>query len=308
MTSIFFNFQSSLAFILFYFISISPVAMADATPASLPSKFVSKELKISQLTPEGKIYSLAISTNRNTPIIGDRKFDLEVISATGPDHGSIGKNKLSGHDDRVSTANGIGTQIDGLAHVGIDGIHYNGVTSDEIFHPQGVRKYGTETIQPIVARGIVLNIAALKQTTVLADDYKITPADLIAALKRQSLSLRQGDVVLLHTGWLATVGGDAKRFLATSPGLNKEAARYLSQFKVTAVGADNWGVETVPAEDEQEIFPVHQILLAENGIFILENIWTQELADDQINEFLFVLGVPRLQGGVQGIVHPVAIH
>jgi kynurenine formamidase len=73
------------------------------------------------------------------------------------------------------------------------------------------------------------------------------------------------------------------------------------------VGADCWGVEAVPAENPQEVFPVHQILLAKNGVYILENVQTAELAADRAHEFLFVLGQPKFKGAVQSPIHPVAI-
>ena len=75
---------------------------------------------------------------------------------------------------------------------------------------------------------------------------------------------------------------------------------------MVAVGADTWGLETVPFESKN-IFEVHQILLAMNGTYILENMDTAELAKDKAYEFLFVLGQPRFKGGVQSMINPVAI-
>src|SRR5690606_15815989 len=100
---------------------------------------------------------------------------------------------------------------------------------------------------------------------------------------------------------------DPDRFLAAEPGLTMDGAAYLAAKGAVAVGADNWGLEVMPAMDPRDAFPVHQFLLARKGIYILENIQTLELASDQVYEFLFVLAVPRLEGAVQGIVHPVAI-
>jgi len=85
-----------------------------------------------------------------------------------------------------------------------------------------------------------------------------------------------------------------------------EGAKYLTGKGVVAVGADTWGLETVPFESKN-IFEVHQILLAMNGTYILENMNTAPLAADKAYEFLFVLGVPKITGAVQGIINPVAI-
>ena len=74
-----------------------------------------------------------------------------------------------------------------------------------------------------------------------------------------------------------------------------------------AVGADTWGLEAVPHEDPSTFFPVHVKLLAESGVYILENIVTRDLAADRAHEFLFVLGQAKLKGAVQMIINPVAI-
>jgi hypothetical protein len=47
--------------------------------------------------------------------------------------------------------------------------------------------------------------------------------------------------------------------------------------------------------------------LAKNGVYILENMVTHELAADGASEFFFTLGAPRLEGTVQAMINPVAI-
>jgi kynurenine formamidase len=94
--------------------------------------------------------------------------------------------------------------------------------------------------------------------------------------------------------------------MAEEPGLGKEGAQYLADLGVVLVGADSRTVEVQPYADG-EVAPVHQILLAKNGVYILEHVRTAELAADQTYEFLFIMAVPKIEGAVQGIVHPVAI-
>src|SRR4051794_5334613 len=96
---------------------------------------------------------------------------------------------------------------------------------------------------------------------------------------------------------------------ATSPasrGLGSRA-EYLASKEVVAVGADNWGLEAIPFEPGAGIFEVHQTLIPKNGIYILENLNTAELARDRAYEFMFVLGHSRITGGVQAIINPTAI-
>ena len=125
--------------------------------------------------------------------------------------------------------------------------------------------------------------------------------------RRQGVEIRKGDIVLFHTGWLQLVGKDDKRYISAEPGLGREGAEYLASKQVVAVGADSWALEVIPAEKGAGVFEVHQILIPKHGIYILENIDTTELVKDKGWEFMFVLGVSRMTGGVQGIINPVAI-
>ena len=121
--------------------------------------------------------------------------------------------------------------------------------------------------------------------------------------------MRCGDVVIFRTGWLDQLAtpGNEETFSSTEPGLGVEGAKFLASLGAIAIGADNWGIEVVPFEVPDEVFPVHQVLLQQSGVYILENIRTDELAADGVHEFMFVLGVPRLVGSVQAVVTPVAI-
>lgn len=76
---------------------------------------------------------------------------------------------------------------------------------------------------------------------------------------------------------------------------------------MVAIGADSWALEVIPFGKDVGVFAVHQILLAKNGIYILENMNTGPLVQDKACEFMFVLGTSRMAGGVQAIIHPVAI-
>ena len=100
---------------------------------------------------------------------------------------------------------------------------------------------------------------------------------------------------------------DPAQFMASQPGLGLGGAKYLAKLGVVAVGADNWALEAIPAEDPAQAFPVHPELLAKNGVYILENMDTRDLAKDGVAEFLFVLGQPRFVGAVQAVINPVAI-
>ena len=115
---------------------------------------------------------------------------------------------------------------------------------------------------------------------------------------------------MFNSNWMNLLDGDAPdpaRFGAAEPGVGVSGAEYLASLGVMAVGADTWGMEVVPAEQEGQAFRAHQILQPEHGIYILENMDTRELAQDGVHEFLFVLGQARIKGAVQMIINPIAI-
>jgi kynurenine formamidase len=135
----------------------------------------------------------------------------------------------------------------------------------------------------------------------------ITVADIEGAAKQQGVIIQEGDVVLFHTGWMRLVGRDNEGYYNKQPGPGVAAAEYLAAKGVVAVGADTPRMDVIPHEDPRAFFPVHQTLLAKNGVYILENINTSVLVKDNVHEFLFVLGQPRFTGATQMIINPVAI-
>ena len=102
----------------------------------------------------------------------------------------------------------------------------------------------------------------------------------------------------MHSGVLKATESDTT-LPPGIPGLGVSGAHYLAKLGVAAVGADTYGLEVLPSENPQDAFPVHRILLAKYGVYILENMTTHKLVDAGIDEFMFTLGVPRLQGAVQ---------
>lgn len=264
-------------------------------------------LAAAKLVKTGKSYALGVETGRSTPAYGARSFELFAVASGDGSGGTLGSNRATFHDDWMLTWLGIGTQIDGLGHFGIDHVYYNGNGVADVFAPEGLKKFATHELPPIVTRGLLLDIAALKGVPFLQEGTPIHRADIEAALERQQLEIRAGDVVILHTGWQRFATADPTRFLAGMPGLAVDGAEWLASKRVVAVGADTWGLDVLPAEDPDEAFPVHQVLLAKNGTYILENIRTEELVADQGWEFLFVLGQPRFVGAVQMVINPIAI-
>lgn len=260
-----------------------------------------------KLVKTGRTYSLGVETGRDTPAFGARTFALYAVAAGDGSGATQGRNAPTFNDDWMLTWLGIGTQIDGLGHFGIGHRYYNGVHVSDLWTPAGVTRYGTHTLPPIVTRGVLLDIAGQKGVDLLDAGTPVNRAEIEAAAKRQDVAIRRGDVVILHTGWQRLATEDPERFLAGEPGLDVEGAEYLAGLGVVAVGADTWGLDALPNPDPELIFPCHQVLLARNGVYILENVRTDELLADEAWEFLFVLGQPKFVGAVQMVVNPVAV-
>ncbi|MBA1146914.1 cyclase family protein [Ectothiorhodospiraceae bacterium WFHF3C12] len=265
-----------------------------------------KVLEAAELIETGKTYSLGVELNRDFPAYGTRFFDITVVESV-PGGSTVGPNKLTANDDVLHTWVGIGSQIDGFGHIGIDHVHYNNNHAAEIIDTSGLKRLGLENLPPIVTRGVLLDMTEHFGKDMLGEGTAFNSAEIKAAAQAQGVEIREGDVVLFHTGWLNLVGEDNKRFAQAEPGLGVDGAEYLAQQGVVAVGADTWGLEVIPFEENRGPYEVHQTLLAKHGVYILENMDTRELAGDGVSEFLFVLGQPKVKGSVQMIVNPVAI-
>ena len=267
-----------------------------------------KTLAAAKLVTKGKSYRLGIETNKNTPAFPPRTFSIIILQPGQTHGGSLGPSKTTYNDDIINGWVGIGSQLDGQGHIGIDGVYYNCNQAAEFAQADGLKKLGIENVPPIATRGVLLDMAGYFKTDIVKEGTAFNRAEIEGAMKRQGLkSIERGDVVLFHTGWTKLIGKDDKRYGSVEPGLGVEGARDLAERQVAMVGADTWGLEVVPFEKNAGVFEVHQILLPINGIYILENMETAEMVKDQAWEFLFTLGPSRITGAVQAIINPIAI-
>jgi kynurenine formamidase len=264
-------------------------------------------LKAARLVRTGKTYPLGVPTGPDTPAYPPRWYHLTVLQLGASDGATLGSNQATSYDDLLTTYMGIGSQIDGLGHMGINHRYYNGTPAAEFAGPAGLTKFSTHEIPPIVTRGILLDMTHLLDVDPVPAGTAFNSPQIKAAAKRAGVVIGKGDVVLFHTGWLATADSDPENFIAQQPGLGLEGAKYLANLGVVAIGADTAAVEAIPFEDESTAFPVHAELLAKHGVYLLEVMDTRALANDGATEFLFVLGQPRFVGSVQAIINPVAI-
>jgi kynurenine formamidase len=263
-------------------------------------------LDAARLVRSGKTYPLAVEVNKDLPAFRHRSFKLYNTQPGQQGGLTSGPNKFTFNDELVVAWTGVGTQLNGIGHIGIDNTYYNGNKAADFVTIEGVKKLGIEKVPPIVTRGVVLDMTAHFGMPIVPEGTEFTVADIEAVLKKQGLTLRKGDVVLFNTGWLELVGKDNARFLAGEPGIGLEAARYLADKEIVAFGGDTWASEVYPNKTGQE-FPANQFLLAKQGIYNLELIDSRALVRDKAWEFMFVLGQPLYTGSTQVNINPVAI-
>lgn len=280
---------------------------ADDTLGAMNNLSAAKVLEAVRLVKEGKTYSLGVPTGPDTPAWGSRSYGA-IIQRLDEGNGlPPGKNRVTGHDDFIHVWLGIGSQIDGLGHIGIDHVYYNGVPGSDFLTATALTKFSTHELPPIVTRGVLLDMRKHLGQNPVAAGTAFNRAEIDAAAKAQGVGIGHGDVVLFYTGWLALADTDPAKYIAAEPGLGIDGARYLAGLGVVAVGSDTWAVEVQPPEDSELVFPVHQELLTKNGVYLLENMDTAALAADAGYEFLFVLGQPKFVGTVQAVINPIAI-
>jgi kynurenine formamidase len=217
-------------------------------------------------------------------------------------------NRRGSNEELVTAEIGqVGTQFDGFSHQTIGNGLYNCKRLDEISSRTGFTSLGIQNVGALMARGVLIDVAALKNVQMLGDAYEITVQDLEQALARQKLAIQPGDAVIIHTGWGTLWRTDPARYSRGNPGIGIAAAEWLVRQNPMLVGADTAPVEISPNPDAQLSLPIHQIMLVVNGIHLLENIKLDELAAKGIHEFALVVQPLKIQGATGSTVAPIAV-
>jgi kynurenine formamidase len=140
----------------------------------------------------------------------------------------------------------------------------------------------------------------------LRDGVAIGPRDLAQAAERAGVAIGNGDIVLIRTGWAEHQGRADSVDFDGEPGLDVDAALWLAERGIAALGADNFAVEVMPFA-QGEVFPVHQRLIRDFGVPLLEGLLLHELATAGRHEFLFVASPLPIAGGTGSPINPIAI-
>lgn len=262
-------------------------------------------LNAARLIRTGEVIELGHVLTANMPMPATRQFDVHTKRTTDNPQ----SNRRGSNEELVIAEIGqVGTQFDGFAHQTIGDSMYNCFKVTELSTRAGFTRLGIQNVGAIVTRGVLIDIAALKNVDILPDTYEITVQDLEQALSKQGVALRRGDAVIIHTGWGQLWGKENARYQAGNPGIGVRASEWLARQGLILVGADTSTVEINPNPDRQLSLPTHQIMLVVNGIHLLENLKLDELAAKRVFEFAFVVEPLKIQGGTGSTVAPIAIH
>ena len=274
----------------------------------------------------GAVVSMAYDLIDGVPLFGTRFTKTMLTTFALVPGAEYGKNKLSYMEDTYLSQSHVGTHIDGMGHIGIQDCYYNQTPMGKFVTQNGLKKLGLENLKSFATRGVLIDMVKVFQeagklksnpacrTPCLDGGTVITEADIQAGLKMYNVTLREGDALFVHTGWgdlFNQFPAQNANYNKAEPGLGKAAAKWVADQKVVLVGSDTWAVEVIPSEDAQEAFPVHALLLTDNGIHIIENVRTDliaaEAASSKRATFFLSMTVPKAAGTTGTFVNIEAI-
>lgn len=254
----------------------------------------------------GEIYELSHPLESGMPAVAGRQFGL-TVGGGGP----LGENQVVYKDDHVVADLGhVGTHLDALGHVGTRledrDVYFNGLIADDFATSGGLEEIGIDAVGPIITRGILIDVARNQGVDRLQAGHVITSDELRETLTAQGLAMREGDAVLIRTGYGALWMRDNQTYSANYPGIGTDASEWLVSQGVVVAGSDNLSVH-VSAEAPNRPYELHQFFLATHGVYLLENMNLEALSDAGVYEFAFVFVPLKVKGGTGSPGTPLAL-
>jgi len=263
---------------------------------------------------DGRIIDMSHTIEMGAPRIAPGQTPY-VMTASSTSHGSIRRRRRMGATndagsnlERMELTTHVGTHIDALGHFTIGDRMHGGYSAAATVDDFGLFNLGIEHCPPIVTRGIFLDVSTYDGSDHLAAGRAVTKDDLSRALDRARLSIQPGDVVCIRTGWGRYFMTDNDRYVAGEPGIDLDAAKWLTGQDVVAIGVDNMAIEVLPGTQHPEVLmPVHQHCLAEAGVYLVENLVMDGLLEQRATSFCFMLSPVKFKGATGCPVRPIAI-
>ena len=282
--------------------------------AQLPASHVRDALA---LVTEGRIYDLECKRFPGMPMFSGHP-PFQVLSYRTPrgldnqrDQEWLADNEVNFHwqSEMLMGTVHTGTHIDALSHITCGDEHgwFGGGCAERDLGDFGPMRDDSTAIPPILTRGVLIDIAGFRGLDALGAHEAIGGEEVREVLERDGLTLRPGDVALVRTGYLS--GWPDADFIAAheQAGIDRDAALWLAEQGVVAVGGDTESLEVLPSTVPGNPHPVHIALLVERGVFILEMVNCEQLARDSVREFCFACLPLGIRGATGSMVRPVAL-
>jgi len=259
-----------------------------------------------------KVIELNFIWDRNSPLLGlNPPFTIGLQTGHKQTSGMIPGGIAFAADMMFFSGQHGSPNIDALGHISDNMKNFGGVDAAANEGPTGLLTLGIEAYpkERFINRAVLLDVARFKKVDSLSAGQEITADDLEATAKAEGVEVQTGDSVLIRTGYGKYFEGDRAKYSGPRPGPGEGAARWLAAKKVFLAGDDQMSFEVVP--EKGTIFPCHRILIADYGIYIVENLNLEELAktlaETKVYEFALVLNPPRIRGATGAAANAFAI-
>ncbi|HKS39093.1 MAG TPA: cyclase family protein [Blastocatellia bacterium] len=259
-----------------------------------------------------RVIELNFIWDRNSPLLGlNPPFTIGLQTSHKQTKGMIPGGIAFAADMMFFSGQHGSPNLDALGHISDNMKLFGGVDAAASEDAAGLLKLGIEAYpkERFVNRGVLLDVARFKSVDALAPGYEITADDLEATAKAEGVEIQPGDSVLIRTGYGKFFEADKAKYMGLRPGPGESAARWLASKKIFLTGDDQMTYEVFPQQGS--VFPCHRILIADNGIYLVENMNLEELskalADMKVYEFVLVLNPPRIRGATGAAANAFAI-
>jgi len=275
-----------------------------------------------------RIFDLAPTWDENSPIASVNPPYSMILNATHSStrgtFGDGGKLSFTSEIQQFSGQHGA-PSIDAIGHIGRDGKLFGGIdAAAATADTRGIGRSGTGAQLDIahfpagllVNRGVMLDVARFVNGNLnpLPSQFEITAKHLADTARAQRVELERGDTILIRTGWGQYFSANPALYKGDfSPGPGVDGARFLVSVGARAVGNDTLTFEQrppivgTPGTPSFQVFPVHMLLIADNGINIIENYFLEELAQTRTYEFLLVVPPLKIRGGTGSALRSFAL-
>ena len=277
-----------------------------------------------------RIFDLSHTWDENSPIAGvNPPYAMSLNATHAGTRGTFdpdGQLSFTSEIQQWSGQHGA-PSIDALGHIGHNGLLFGGVNAAEATSdPRGIGRntngtgahldiahYPTELL---VNRGVLLDVARFVQRNddPLPPAFNITDEHLAATARHQGVRMKRGDTVLIRTGWGKLFTADPAKYKGDeAAGVGLSGAKFLVKEKARVVGNDTLTFEVrpplafPPEVPLFQVFPVHMLLIPDNGINIIENYFLEEIAAAKEYEFLLVVPPIKVRGGTGSALRSFAM-